>query len=72
MVKMNDCECRMTENGLSTLKYLSQSAPSIVIYNVILVSGVQQSESFIYINISILFSHTGYYKLLSRFSCATQ
>ena len=35
---------------------------------VALVSGVQQSESVIHINISILFSHRGYYKLLSRFS----
>ena len=30
------------------------------------------SESVIHINTSILFSHIGYYKLLSRFSCATQ
>ena len=33
-------------------------------YNVVLVSGVQQSESVICINISVLFSHIGYYKLL--------
>ena len=38
-------------------------------YNVVLVSSVQQSESVIHINISILFSHRSYYKLL-RFSCA--
>ena len=37
-------------------------------FNVVLVSGVQQSESVTHINISILFSHRGYYKLLSRFS----
>ena len=29
-------------------------------YNVVLVSGVQQSKSVIHINISILFSHIGY------------
>ena len=34
--------------------------------------GTQQSESVICINISILFSHIGYYKPLSRFSCAMQ
>ena len=32
----------------------------------------QQSESVIHINTSILFSHIGYYKLLSGFSCAIQ
>ena len=37
-------------------------------YNVVLVSGTQQSESDIHINISILFSKLGYYKLLSIFS----
>ena len=36
-------------------------------YNVVFISGVQQDESVILINISILFSHIGYYKLLSRF-----
>ena len=41
-------------------------------YDVVLASGVQQSESIIHTNISILFSHTGYYKLLSRFRCTTQ
>ena len=39
-----------------------------LIYSVVLVSGVQQSESIIPINISILFSYIGYYKQLSRFS----
>ena len=43
-----------------------------LIYNVVLVSGVQQSESVIHINMSVLFSNPGYYKLLSRFSCAIQ
>ena len=41
-------------------------------YNVVLVSGVQQSESVIHIHISILFPHIGYYKLPNRFSCALQ
>ena len=41
-------------------------------YKVVLVSGVQQSESVIPIHISILFFHIGYFKLLSRFSCAIQ
>ena len=41
-------------------------------YNIVLVSGIQQSQSVMYINISILFSHICYYKLLSRFSCAIQ
>ena len=41
-----------------------------LLYNVVLVSGVQQSESVIYVNISILFSHLDHYKQLSRFSCA--
>ena len=36
-------------------------------YNVVLVSGVQQSRSVIHVNIAILFSHMGYYKLLGRF-----
>ena len=43
-----------------------------MIYNVLLVSGVQQSESVMHINISIFFSHIGFYTLLSRFSCAIQ
>ena len=38
---------------------------------VYLVSGIQQSESVIHVNISILFSHIGYYKFLSMFSCYT-
>ena len=37
-----------------------------------LISGVQQSESVIRINTSILFPHMDYYKPLSRFSCAVQ
>ena len=43
-----------------------------LIYNVILVSGVWQNESVMHINTSILFPYLGYYKLLSRFSCAVQ
>ena len=35
--------------------------------NVVLVSGVWQSESVIHIHISILFPHIGCYKLLNRF-----
>jgi len=35
-----------------------------LIYNCVLVSGVQPRESVIHINISILFSRIGYYKLL--------
>ena len=44
-----------------------------LIYNVVLVPGVQQSDSFIHINISILFQilfHIGYYRILSRGPCA--
>ena len=40
-----------------------------MIYNVGLVSGVQQSDSVIHIHISILcrrFSHIGYYRIVSR------
>ena len=39
---------------------------------VLSVSGVQPGQSVMHINIFILFSHIGYYKLLSRFSCALQ
>lgn len=41
-------------------------------YNVVLFSGVEQSESVITINASILSSHIGNYKLLSRFSWARE
>lgn len=41
-------------------------------YSVVLVSGVQQHESVTRVNISIVFSHVGYYIPLSRFSCALQ
>ena len=34
-----------------------------LMYHVILVSGVQQSELVIHINTSILFSHIGYYTI---------
>ena len=40
-------------------------------YNVVLVSGVQQSESVIHMPIPI-FSHIGYYRLLCSFPCAIQ
>ena len=43
-----------------------------LIDKIVLVSGVQQSESVIPINTSILFSHIGYCNLLSRFSCAIE
>ena len=47
-----------------------------LIYNVMLVSGVQQSESFIYIHISTLFQilspYVGQYKVLSRIACSIQ
>ena len=47
-----------------------------LIYNVVLVSGVQQSDLVIHTHISILFgdsiSHIGYYKVLSRVPCAIQ
>lgn len=36
---------------------------------IVLVSGVQQRESVQCTNISILFSHLGYYQLMSRISC---
>ena len=45
-------------------------------YNVVLVSGVKQSESVFYIYIYAFyfrfFSHTGYYRVLSRVHCAIQ
>ena len=46
-----------------------------LIYNVVLVSGVQQSDSIIHIHIFILFrlfSHIGYHRILSRVPCAIQ
>ena len=47
-----------------------------LIYKVVLVSSVQQSDSVIYIYVyiyfSIFFSIIGYYKILSRFPCAIQ
>ena len=44
-----------------------------MIYSVVLVSAVQQSDSVIHIHISILFQilfHIGYYRILSRGPCA--
>ena len=43
-----------------------------MIYNVVFILSVQQSESVMLITISILFSHIGYYKLLSQCSCAME
>ena len=48
-----------------------------MIYNVVLVSGVWQSESVIHIHRStllffIFFSHIGHYRVLSRVPCAIQ
>ena len=46
-----------------------------LIYNVALVSSVQQSESVIHIHISLFFrffSHIGHYRVLSRVPCAIQ
>ena len=43
-----------------------------LIYNAVLVSGVQQSESVMHMHIAILFrffSHIGYYRILSSFLC---
>ena len=48
---------------------------SIVIYNVVLISAVQQSDSVIHIHLSILFQilfPLGYHKILSRFPWAVQ
>ena len=43
-------------------------------YNVVLVSGIQHSDSVIYINIKLFrfFSLIGYYKILSIVPCAIQ
>ena len=42
-------------------------------YNVVFVSGVQQSECVcVCVCVCILFSCVGYYTLLSRFPCAMQ
>ena len=46
-----------------------------MIYNVVLVSGVQQKDSVIHVHISTLFqilSPIGYYGILSTVCCATQ
>lgn len=46
-----------------------------MVYNVVLVSNVQQNESVIRIHIATLlglFSYIGYYRLLSSVSCAIQ
>ena len=46
-----------------------------MIYNVVFVSGVQQSESALHIHISILLrlsSHMGHCRVLSRLPCAEQ
>ena len=48
-----------------------------MISNVVLVSGVQQSELVIHIHISTVFflrffSHIGHYRVLSRVACAIQ
>ena len=46
-----------------------------LIYNIVLVSGVQQSDSVIHVHISIFvrfFSHVGYYRILSKVPCAIQ
>ena len=45
-----------------------------LIYNVVLASGVQKSDSYIYVCVCIysfwIFFHIGYYKILSRLPCA--
>ena len=44
-----------------------------MIYNVVFISGIQQSESVIHIYIFTLlrfFSHIGHYRVLSRVPCA--
>ena len=46
-----------------------------LIYNVVLVSGVQHSDYIIRIHVSILFQilfHTAYYRMLGRVLCAKQ
>ena len=48
-----------------------------LIYNVVLVSAVEQSESIIHIHISILFlfrffPHIGHYRVLSTVPCSIQ
>ena len=46
-----------------------------LIYNVELVSAIQQSESFIHTDVSTIFrfySHIGHYRILSRVPCAIQ
>ena len=46
-----------------------------MVYNVVLVSNVQQNESVIHIHIAALlrfFSYIGYYRILSSVSCAIQ
>ena len=47
-----------------------------LIYSVVLVSGVQQNDSdkyiYIYVFVYRLFSHIGYYRILSRVPCAIQ
>ena len=67
---INSHNCQYSSNS-SFLKKLNFIGVELI-YNVVLVSGVEQSELVMNINISILFSHIGYYKLLSRFVCAIQ
>ena len=46
-----------------------------LIYNVLLVSGIQQSESVIHMHIPTLLqilSHIGHYRVLSRVPCSIQ
>ena len=46
----------------------------VLMYNVVLVSDVQQSDSVIHIHVSFFrfFSHRGYYRVLSRIPCVIQ
>ena len=43
-----------------------------MIYNVVLVSGIQQSDSIIQTSILFQISHIGYHRILGRVPCATQ
>ena len=79
------CPLATSSSGLSRVKFprylvfifsfVCLFLIEVFIYNVVLVSGVQQSDSVLHTHISIFFSDSfpiGYYKILSVVPCAIQ
>ena len=61
-------------NFITTFKFIYLIGVQLI-YNVVLVLGVHQNDLVTHGHISIffrLFSHIGYYKILSRVTCAIQ